>query len=397
MSTLLAQIEDFLSCRRQSIVSWRYLLGRLASLFHLVPGGHLWMQFLQLVLKAQWDFHDETIVLSWTQEIKSDSMWWSDVRYLLAGVSLVHIQLDLLFWSNASDQGWGANLLDHFVSGRWSLEEQNLSINLRELRAIRLGLQNFVHALRDRTVGVFSDNTTTLAYIRKQGGTLSLALNKEAQILLHWAESLGNTIVPQFITGSRNVVADSLSHQDQVIGSEWTLAQDVVDELVRKWPATVNLFATSLNYCLPVYFSPRNDPPAAGTDAFFQSWNHLQAYAFPPFSLILNVINKLRSSNRKFLTLVVPLWPQKEWYPDLLSLSVSPPVVLPVRPDLLSLMFISSTNSFTCFIFTCGDCSAVCERIRHFPSGCPSASSLSSKLLSLSLLAPLGVLPALVY
>ena len=100
------------------------------------------------------------------------------------------------------------------------------------------------------------------------GGTLSPVLNQEAQLLLHWAESQGITIVPQFIMGSRNVVADSLSRQDQVIGSEWTQVQEVVDELEKKWLAMVDLFATSLSYRLPVYFSSLNDPMAAGTDSF---------------------------------------------------------------------------------------------------------------------------------
>ena len=100
---------------------------------------------------------------------------------------------------------------------------------------------------------------------------LSSALNQEAQLLLRWAVSQGITIVPQFIMGSRNVVADSLSRQDQVIGSEWTLVQEVADESGKKWTATVVLFATALNYRLPVYFSPLNDLMAAVTDAFLQS------------------------------------------------------------------------------------------------------------------------------
>ena len=58
VSTLLAQIAEFLSCRRQSVVSWRCLLGRLASLCHLVPGGRLRIRSLQLVLKDWWDFID---------------------------------------------------------------------------------------------------------------------------------------------------------------------------------------------------------------------------------------------------------------------------------------------------------------------------------------------------
>ena len=203
-----------------------------------------------------------------------------------------------------------------------------MSINLRELRAIRLGLFHFRHSLVDRTVGAFSDNTTALSYIHKQEGTLSPALNQEAQLLLRWAELLGITIVPQFIMGTRNVVANSLSHQDQDIGSEWTLVQEVVDQL-GKWPVMVDLFTTSLNYRLPFYFYPLNDPMAAGIDAFLQSWDSFQAYAFPLFALISNILNKLQSSRGVLLTFVAPLWPQKEWYTEFQYLSAAPPVALP--------------------------------------------------------------------
>ena len=79
------------------------------------------------------------------------------------------------------------------------------------------------------------------------GGTYSVVLNQEAQLLLRWAESWHLTFVPQFIVGTKNVVADSLSRRQQGLGSEWNLAQEVVDELIAKWPVTVDLFATALN------------------------------------------------------------------------------------------------------------------------------------------------------
>ena len=49
----------------------------------------------------------------------------------------------LLFWSGASDHGWGANHHDLFILGHWSVEERELSINFCELRAIHLGLHHF--------------------------------------------------------------------------------------------------------------------------------------------------------------------------------------------------------------------------------------------------------------
>ena len=134
-----------------------------------------------------------------------------------------------------------------------------------------VGSTSFSASLRDRSVWVFSDNITALSYLRRQGGRFSWTLNAEAQLLLRWAESMSISVMPQFIMGARNVVANSLSRCHQVLGSEWTLAQEVVDELQSKWPVMIDLSATSLNYRLPVYFSPLNDPMAAGTDASHQN------------------------------------------------------------------------------------------------------------------------------
>ena len=47
--------------------------------------------------------------------------------------------------------------------------------------------------------------------------------------------------------------------------------------------------------CL-IYFSPYRDPQSAGTDAFLQSWDGLQAYAFPPFAIVPRVLAKLQES-----------------------------------------------------------------------------------------------------
>ena len=241
-------------------------------------------------------------------------------RHLLGGVSLVSPKPDVLFWSDASNQGWGANLLDHFVSGQWFWVEAGVSINLRELRVIRLGLHNFAPSLKDRTVGVFANNTTALACLCRQGSMFSLALSQEVQLLLRWAESLQIRLTLQFVMEARNVVVDSLSRQDQVIGSEWILVLKVVDDLRCRWPVTVDLFATSLNYRLPVYFPPLNDPMVVGTDAFLQSWDDIQAYAFSPFSLLRQVLCRLQSRRGTLLPLITPLWPQREWYPDVLRL-----------------------------------------------------------------------------
>ena len=251
------------------------------------------------------------------------------------GVSLSLPAPDISFFSDASDVGWGALVGEHHASGLWLPHQKALSINMRELLAVQLGLQAFEHLIMGMSVALFCDNTTTVAYLRRSGGTFSSTLNATAREVLLWAESRRIRLLPQFIMGSSNVTADALSRPNQVIGSEWTLHQEVVDQLVHKWPAMIDLFATSLTARLPVYFSPASDPRAAGTDALLQPWDDLQAYAFPPIAIIRRVLLKLRSSKNCELTLIAPFWPQRDWFPDLLELLSDVPITLSGRRDLL--------------------------------------------------------------
>ena len=64
---------------------------------------------------------------------------------------------------------------------------------------------------------------------------------------------------------------------------------------------------------------------AAGTDAMLQSWDFIQGYAFPPFVMVRQVLNKLRESQEAEITLIAPCWRQREWFPDLLDMLVEPP------------------------------------------------------------------------
>ena len=120
----------------------------------------------------------------------------------------------------------------------------------------------------------------------------------------------------QFVPGRNNVVADALSRPNQVVGTEWTLHQEVFDSLHKCWPVMIDLFASSLNHRCGVYFASVSDPLAAGTDAMLQSWDDLQGYAFPPFSMLPQVLWKLGSSKGAVITLLAPLWPQRGRFPE---------------------------------------------------------------------------------
>ena len=167
---------------------------------------------------------------------------------LQLGFSLTQVNPHLDFWSDASDVGWGAHLLDNTASVLWSQEEAILPLNTWELLVVEKGLLQFEHLLSNSTMALFSDNSTSLAYLLKQGGTQSTILNAFSQRILRWPETIDLVLAPQFIQGKHNVLADFLSRPNQIQGSEWTLKFEVFHQLNKRGPVLINLFAMSLNH-----------------------------------------------------------------------------------------------------------------------------------------------------
>ena len=131
-------------------------------------------------------------------------------------------------------------------------------------------------------------------------------------------------------------MADSLSPRGQVLPTEWMLISVVCQQLWRIWgQPMVDLFASRLTHRLPMYMSPHQDQAAFAVDAMLQPWSNMDVYAFPPFAMIRDVINKFRLSQNCRMILIAPWWPQREWFPDLVDLQVDVPKQLPLRRDLL--------------------------------------------------------------
>ena len=224
---LLSIGDMFLSSVEQPAKSWLELLGVLSSLTLLIPGGRLRMRSFQFVLHRYWDRVDRDALVRWSPEIEQDLLWWLNRERLELGVSLVQVSPQLDLWS---DVGWGAHLGGQVVSGLWSHEEAHGSISQRELLAIFYALQHFLPLVRNTSVAVFADNTTALAYLKNQGGTRSAVLNQTAQDLLRWTELHSVSLLPQFIMGRNNVLADALSLPNQILGLEWTLKLPVCSD-----------------------------------------------------------------------------------------------------------------------------------------------------------------------
>ena len=328
--------DVFWSCVSQPVSSWLELLGVLSSMIQLVPGGRLRMRSLQLTLRRQWDQIDQSQLVEWSPVIQEDLSWWRDRDRLVLGVSLKQVSPQLELWSNSSDVGWGAHLDKQFASGLWAPSGRRRALDqCTGALADRECSQVVCSTSRRFLSGGLRRQIDSCVVSADQGGTRSSFLNSIAQRILRWAEDLSLVISPQFLMGNHNVLADALSRPNQILGSEWTLKQEVFRNLCRRWPVSIGLFATSQYHRCSLFFSPYHNHNAMGTDALLRNWNGWQAYAFPPWSLIPAGLKKLRSSSGVLLTIVAPYWPQRPWFPDLLDLVVDGPVTLPQSRDLL--------------------------------------------------------------
>ena len=190
---------------------------------------------------------DQSTWIPWSPDCLQDLRWWLQLPRLSQGVSLRQVSPDLDFWSDASDVGWGAHLGHHTASGLWSHVEVPLSINAKELLAVRRDLLHFQSSLVGKTVSVFCDNSTSVAYLRKEGGTRSPFLNSLAQGILRWSECRSPSVwLPSLFRGP-SMSWRTLSRPHQLPHTEWFLNQDVFRSLRRLWPVQIDLFATSEN------------------------------------------------------------------------------------------------------------------------------------------------------
>ena len=316
------------------------MLGSLNAAADLVQLGRLHMRPLQFHLLANWKPHRDSLVqpIPISHSCRVAIKWWMNPSIYVAGIPIVIPAPDFHLFSDDSHSGWGAHLepLGLEVQGLWDVASQDLHINNLELRAVFLALQHFQSHIYNSCVMVASNNSSVVAYLKKQGGTHSPSLCMLVWELLYWCHHRNIHIQVRHIPGKLNVLADSLSRPDRILPTEWSLDREIATQIFSLWGTPqIDLFATRLNHLLPLFVSPVPDHRACAVDAMSLEWKNLFAYAFPPFKLVPLVLNKMRDSNSRFI-LIAPCWPQRSWFSVILSLIIDFPRELPVHRGLVS-------------------------------------------------------------
>ena len=116
----------------------------------------------------------------------------------------------LEMWTDASTSGWGGHTHTLETSGEWSPTEKSLHINILELRAVCLTIQNL--NLKQATIHLFIDNQAAMFAINKMR-CKSPSLMTELSRLLEILQTRTLAVKAFRITSKFNTKADALSRQ----------------------------------------------------------------------------------------------------------------------------------------------------------------------------------------
>ena len=235
--------------------------------------------------------------------------------------------------TDASLIGWGCCIDTVTSGGNWYPDEAQHDINYLEMFAVFLALKSFLSVVQNKHVKLLIDNTTAVTTINQMGTCHSRVNNQLSQQIWSWCIDYNVWVTVAHIPGKQNTEADRescLTRRE----TEWTLQKPIFDAATQKLDVTpnVDLFASRLNFQLKPYIAYKPDPEAYAITTFHISWKGFTFYAFPPFSVIQQVLQKISEEEATGL-LVVPHWPTQTWWPCLMNTLIDFRLMLPRKED----------------------------------------------------------------
>ena len=330
--------EEIILCSVQSIRKVSSVIGTLVSSFPGVKFGKLYYRSLECdkitALKQNLGNFDKKMKIS--KASITELQWWAD-NIFTSYNTIIQPNADIVLETDASNTGWGAVLKSVSVHGHWTDTEKKLHINALELKSVFYALKTIGKDIKDSHVKILSDNTTAVFAINNMGTSHSSNCNKIAFEIWDLARKQNLWLSASHIPGKENKLAD-IESRKQEKSTEWKLDPVILKTSLDKlqFQPSIDLFASRTNCQFTKFISFRPDPDAWGIDAFSYNWKDFKFYAFPPFSLLPKVIQKIYFDKATGV-LVVPNWPYQCWYTQFQQMLITDPVMISPRKQLLSL------------------------------------------------------------
>jgi hypothetical protein len=186
---------------------------------------------------------------------------------------------------------------------------------MKELVAVRRCISRFANELRGHTVCLYEDNQAVVAIIKNRTSSSPLLMN-ELRLLMALLEQLDIRLVPRYIRSDLNP-ADFFSRPTD--REAWTLSPSVQRMLMQRAQAifrisiSLDAFACPQSKVTSRFASRHFAPEALAEDGLLLEWSGEVIWLNPPWSLLPDVICKLREE-RPAPVLIVPMWPSQKWW-----------------------------------------------------------------------------------
>lgn len=330
---MLRQFSCLSQCK---IRDFSKIIGTLVSACPAIKYGFLHIKILErykyIALKQSNGNYNKTLKIA--QEILISLSWF--INKIPNSINQIRINsYHIEIFTDASNSGWGAYHKGQSAFGFWSKDEKKFHINYLELLALYFGLRCFASDFINCNILCRVDNTTAVACINKMGSVRFISLNEITQKIWSWCEERYIFIFASYINTKENIEADNASRQVHK-ETEWSLSNDSFQHIVKKFgQPVIDLFASRINKKCSTFISWMRDPDAYKIDAFTLSWNTLNFYAFPPFSMVLRMLQKIIDDKAEGIV-VVPFWISQPWYPIFKALLVDEPIIFKPNRYLLS-------------------------------------------------------------
>ncbi|XP_068723270.1 uncharacterized protein [Montipora capricornis] len=321
---------DLPQSKKPTIRKVAQYLGYIVSSFQGSAYGPLHYRSLEYDKRTALNFSkgdfDATMEIS--AQSKDELVWWAD-SIETAYNSISKGDVDITITSDALKMGWGAATIDLSAGGLWTAEEAREHINYLAMLAVLFALKSCSTLTSNKHVKVMVDNTTTEATLNKMGTCHSPKLNTLTKVIWEWCIIHNMWLTMARIPGQENIEADRESRTFRRC-TEWCLNKESFKRARNQLNVTPNidLFPSRINFQLTPYVAYRADPEAFAINAFYMSWEPYLFYAFPPFSLITRVLQKIQEEGATGLPLV-PKWPTQPWWPKMVQMLIQPPVQFP--------------------------------------------------------------------
>lgn len=334
--SIINNIKNILNKRSFKIRELAELIGKLVAASPAVKYGWLYTKMLErdkyLALKIHKNFEKS---MSLSMQSINDLKWW------LENLKTSHNQLsnysyDYEIFTDSSKTGWGAVCGSTRTHGFWHHEEREKHINWLELAAALYGIKSFTKNVTNSNILLRVDNTTAIAYINRMGGIKYKNLNQITRELWQYCESKNLWVFASYINTNDNTEADKESRL-KVGNSEFTLSDFYFQKILNQFGTPdIDLFASKLNSKCQNYVSWKPDPDSVAIDSFTIPWTNLNFYAFPPFAIIVKVLNKIITDKAEGV-IVIPDWKSQPWFSLFVRMLSEKPIFF--KPDINMLSF----------------------------------------------------------